>query len=332
MRRLLFLTLVTGSVLIYSGCQTCCRQPVATRTTVVPGSACPPSGGVLLPAPPAPLGGPPPGSVVIPPPPSPVGPPPGAQNLGAPPSISRPPGSASQAAPRFEANWLPADARSGPAPAKIVPAPVDDPLLGSSGATPSQSAPKLYPPEVSDKITGEPPLIDEKTQPAAPPAGLKKAKTAFPVGIPQFAKAPLDGVWVGLRPSIDDGLDWLAASEYRTVLHLRTPGEPENADRKQVEKLGMAYVSIEVSPQTLTREKLDAFAKLVGDAARKPLFVYDQDGSLAGPLWYLYFRKLSGDDDGPARIKADGLGLRADREGQHRLMWLAAQQYLQANQ
>jgi protein tyrosine phosphatase (PTP) superfamily phosphohydrolase (DUF442 family) len=250
-----------------------------------------------------------------------------------------PPGSASLTPPRFEPNWQPADARDQPSKiaqaipdqsSKIAQA-IPDPLLGLGGTTPSPSSPKLYPPEVLEKNTGEPPLIDDKRDPGAFPQGPdNKPRTAFPAGIPQFAKA-VENVWGGLRPSIDDGLDWLAAKEYRTVLHLRAPGEPESPDRKQVEKLGMTYLSLEVSPQTLSRDKFDEFVKVVGDIARRPLFVYDQDGSIAGPLWYLYFRKVGGNDDGPARVRADALGLRADREGPHRLMWLAVQKYLDEN-
>ena len=39
----------------------------------------------------------------------------------------------------------------------------------------------------------------------------------------------------GLRPQLD-GLDWLQAHGYRTVLHIRAPGEDDTADRRQVEK------------------------------------------------------------------------------------------------
>src|SRR5260370_19267370 len=122
---------------------------------------------------------------------------------------------------------------------------------------------------------GEPPLIEDKRNPVViSPSPNDKPKTAFPAGIPQFAKA-VENVWGGLRPSIDDGLDWLAAKEYRTVLHLRAPGEPESADRKQVERLGMTYISLEGSPQSLKRDKFDDFLKVVCEFALTPLFVYD---------------------------------------------------------
>jgi protein tyrosine phosphatase (PTP) superfamily phosphohydrolase (DUF442 family) len=150
------------------------------------------------------------------------------------------------------------------------------------------------------------------------------------VGIPQFAKA-MPRVWNGQRPAIDDGLEWLATNKFRTVLHLRAPGEANKADREQVEKLGMTYISLEISPQTLTPEKLDAFAKVVHDVDRQPVFVYDQDGTLAGAMWYLYFRKMDGYDDEVARTRAQPLGLRDSSEGAGALMWLAVQKYLRDN-
>jgi protein tyrosine phosphatase (PTP) superfamily phosphohydrolase (DUF442 family) len=153
-----------------------------------------------------------------------------------------------------------------------------------------------------------------------PPAPL-------PVGIPQFALAH-ERVASGLRPLLDDGLDWLQANGYRTVLHLKRPGEDDATDRRQVEKRGLKYLTLEVSPQALTRQLVDEFNRLVGDSAGLPLFIYDRDGALAGSLWYLHFRvaEQAGDDD--ARVRAGALGLREERDDAHREMWLAVQRLL----
>jgi protein tyrosine phosphatase (PTP) superfamily phosphohydrolase (DUF442 family) len=278
--------------------------------------------------------------------------------VGAPPPPPPPtpavPGT-SQYSPRIEPNWQPAEGRTETPRAETPRTAQSDPLLGAppSQSQPLPSGPKLYPPEVTEKSTGEPPLLGERSQPGVPPSVNEKRQPGqppsvneksqpgspplineksarFPAGIAQFSQ-PIPGVAGGLRPSIDDGLDWLAKQGYRTVLHVRGAGEADDTDRKQVEKLGMTYLSLEVSPSTLTRAKVEEFAKLVGDTARRPLFIYDQDGALAGPLWYLYFRKVNNDTDEVARIKADRLGLRTEREGPHRLMWLAVQNYLQEN-
>jgi protein tyrosine phosphatase (PTP) superfamily phosphohydrolase (DUF442 family) len=155
----------------------------------------------------------------------------------------------------------------------------------------------------------------------------EKSATSLPVGIPRFASAG-DNVAAGLRPSLDDGLDWLKDRGYRTVLHIRAPGDEDNADRKQVEKRGMKYVSIEVSPQTLARTTVDDFNRIVRNTDGQPLFVYDRDGALAGALWYLHFRTALQLPDDVSRIRAGALGLREDQAGPHRDMWQAAQKYL----
>jgi protein tyrosine phosphatase (PTP) superfamily phosphohydrolase (DUF442 family) len=127
-----------------------------------------------------------------------------------------------------------------------------------------------------------------------------------------------------LKPLLD-GLDWLQANGYRTVVKVRRPGEDDAAERKQVELRGMKFQVLEVSPQSLNRQNLDEFERLVSDANTQPLFVYDRDGSLAGGLWYLYYRIAERSSDEVARIRASALGLHDDQDGPHREMWLAVQ-------
>jgi protein tyrosine phosphatase (PTP) superfamily phosphohydrolase (DUF442 family) len=146
------------------------------------------------------------------------------------------------------------------------------------------------------------------------------------VGIPQFATAR-PGVASGLKPLLD-GLDWLQENGYRTVLHLRLPGTEDAADRKQIEKRGLKYLSLEVSPQTLSRPIVEEFKRTVADPANRPLFVYDRDGVLAGGLWYLYFRIEEQLPDEAARVRAAALGLRENQDGPARDLWLAVQKYL----
>jgi protein tyrosine phosphatase (PTP) superfamily phosphohydrolase (DUF442 family) len=127
---------------------------------------------------------------------------------------------------------------------------------------------------------------------------------------------------------LEDGLDWLKENGYRTVLHLRRPGEDDAADRRQVEKRGMTYRSLEVSPQTLTRPLVDEFNRIVADPKDQPLFVYDRDGTLAGALWYLNFRTALADSDEAARRKAARLGLKEDAGEEQKTLWVAIQKLL----
>jgi protein tyrosine phosphatase (PTP) superfamily phosphohydrolase (DUF442 family) len=177
---------------------------------------------------------------------------------------------------------------------------------------------RLQPPESAPPALAKPGAPDE--QPAT---------AVLPSGIAQFNKVK-DEVASGLKPHLD-GVDWLKENSYRTILHLRQPGEDDAADRRLVQLRGLKYVSLEVSPAALSRAVVDEFNRLVGDTTNYPLFVYDRDGSLAGGLWYLYARTIDRATDAEARIRANRLGLKLDQNGDHRLMWLAIQEYLQKN-
>jgi protein tyrosine phosphatase (PTP) superfamily phosphohydrolase (DUF442 family) len=190
---------------------------------------------------------------------------------------------------------------------------------------PAPGAVKLLPPESMQSESAKTPLpkITESKEPGA----ARTPSPAFPAGIPQFNLFK-EGVATGLRPALDDGLDWLQTNGYHTVLFVRKPGDDDSSDRKQVEKRGLTYLSVEVSPETLSKKSVDEFTRFVADKIAYPLFVYDRDGSLAGGLWYLYFRTAENSPDDSARIRAGSLGFREDRDDAHRLMWLAVQNYL----
>ena len=87
-------------------------------------------------------------------------------------------------------------------------------------------------------------------------------------------------------------------------------------------------VLFRISADDTPRPAPHLFNRAVNDAAGYPLFVYDRDGSLAGALWYLYFRTAEHLGDDAARVRAAALGLREDRDGAHREMWLAVQRFL----
>jgi protein tyrosine phosphatase (PTP) superfamily phosphohydrolase (DUF442 family) len=146
------------------------------------------------------------------------------------------------------------------------------------------------------------------------------------VDIPQFAEV-LPKVASGLQP-FPDGVTWLQEKGFRTVLHLRQPGEDDAIARKVFEKRNVRFLSLAVSPGNLTRETVETFNRIVTTEPNLPLYVYDKDGSLAGGLWYLYFRLVEKTTDEKARAEAERLGLKADAEGPHRTMWVAVQNYL----
>ncbi len=175
---------------------------------------------------------------------------------------------------------------------------------------------RQYPPQ-----TAEPPVA---AVPAKPREG-SASTSVFPVDIPQFVIAK-KGVASGQQP-FSDGVAWLQSHGYRTVLHVRPPEDTGTAAEQIFKRRGLKYVSLHVSPTTLSRDVVEQFNRVVADEGNQPLFVFDRDGSLAGGLWYLHFRLVDGLPDEKARTEATRLGFRD--EGAHKTMWIAVQKYLQ---
>src|SRR5262249_23536381 len=134
-----------------------------------------------------------------------------------------------------------------PAPPDNNPPPPQPPWKPSpDGSVPPDTAnpppARLFPPESSEPPAVSPPTKPRVSEDTKPNPELP----ALPVGIPGLAEVK-PRVATGLRPSAIDGLDWLQAKGYRTVVHLRRPGEDDTADRRQFEKRGLQFVSLEVS-------------------------------------------------------------------------------------
>ncbi|MHB1425216.1 MAG: fused DSP-PTPase phosphatase/NAD kinase-like protein [Gemmataceae bacterium] len=260
--------------------------------------------GAPVPPGPAPVGMPVPPAGAFPAPPGTVAPPPGA--IPAPTGVSiqqngyRPPGPPTPSASSGVVPGVYLQQPEPAAPAKPMP---------NDSAVPPETRP--YSPQ-----TAEPP----------PARDAPSASPSLPVDIPQFA-AVKTNVASGQQP-FAGGIAWLKSHGYRTVLHVRSPGEDDSAAQKQFEQSGLRYLSLEVSPQTLSRDLVDQFNRLVADANNQPLFVYDRDGALAGALWYLHFRLVDGATDEKAREEAERLGFKQDGSDAHVKMWLAVQNLL----
>ncbi|MCI0643097.1 MAG: hypothetical protein L0Y70_28850 [Gemmataceae bacterium] len=214
-------------------------------------------------------------------------------------------------------------------------APTPFPTAPPGQVSPSGGFSTAIPPEIKTESKWQPAdsgvqlqKPEPVTEQSKPEARISLSPSTLPVGIAQFAGA-LDSVAVGLRPTPDEGFEWLAARGYRTVLYLHQPGEDAQTDKKHVEKRGMKFLSLEVSPPTLGKMTVEEFNRVIRDKAGQPLFVYDRDGASSGALWYLYFRIVEQESEEVARIRASALGLRETREGLHRDMWQAAQKFFQ---
>lgn len=271
----------------------------------------PPPVGVAVPAPAA-VAVPAPNGVAVPPPPG--GPVPPPSGVAAPPpaavpfapNVAAPPGAPPSNPAIQQNNYIAQGPPAAPSPPGNAPrVQLQQPEAASVPET------RSYTPQTKEP----PPARDDHS-----------ASPAMPVDIPQFA-AVKTNIASGLEP-FADGIAWLKSHGYRTVLHVRSPGEDDSAARKQFEQAGLRFLSLDLSAETLSREIVDQFDRLVADATNLPLFVYDKDGSLAGALWYLHFRLVDRATEEKAREDAERLGFKQDRSDAHLKMWLAVQSLL----
>lgn len=149
----------------------------------------------------------------------------------------------------------------------------------------------------------------------------------FPADIARW-QVPYNGVASGLYPQ-PGGWDWLQQKGYRTVLHLKAPGEEGAAVRRECERRGLRYLELDVAPQTLNRDLVMRFSQILADRSGHPIFVTDQDGTLAGAVWYLHYRLTEKLDDAEAKRRAAQHGLpESDSRPIVAALWLAVQNVL----
>jgi protein tyrosine phosphatase (PTP) superfamily phosphohydrolase (DUF442 family) len=142
-------------------------------------------------------------------------------------------------------------------------------------------------------------------------------------GIPGFNKVE-EGLASGRKPELD-GFASLKQLGYRTVIYLSSANADTTAVRDLVQKRGLEFAAIEATPERLAAAR-ESFLAAVSDNALKPIFVFDEDGTRAGAMWYLYFRSKSMNDDA-ARVRAKSLGMSSQGD-EGRGFELAIQQYL----
>lgn len=259
-----------------------------------------------------------PGAVVVPPPGA-VPPPPPAGFV--PPSAEKSPPATIE---RPETPPPPPPGESSPSQLGMADTQTPGLRLGPPGPIRRESA-SVAPDSASTK---EPPLAAVPNPPGGSEGSPTEDKdTPQPIDLPGFAQA-IPGVATGIRP-FPDGITWLAEKNYKAVLHLHAPGEDTTAARKMFEKKGLKYLSLQASPARLNKAVYEQFVKLVNDNTSHPLFVFDKDGSVAGGLWYLYFRVHLKQSDEKARAEAQRLGLRLEDDSEHKAMLLAVQKLLE---
>jgi uncharacterized protein (TIGR01244 family) len=114
-------------------------------------------------------------------------------------------------------------------------------------------------------------------------AGSTPAEGPESIGIPNEAH-PREGLTTGGQPS-DESLHRAAEQGYRTVISLRTQGEPgSEGEGKTVRELGMDYVSIPIdAPGDVNEQKARELTHAL-DEAERPVLLHCGSSNRAGAL------------------------------------------------
>jgi uncharacterized protein (TIGR01244 family) len=104
-----------------------------------------------------------------------------------------------------------------------------------------------------------------------------------------------DDITISGQLSVDE-LRQLSEQGYRTVVNLRTPGEPgEVADEERiVEDSGLNYASIPVSSETLDDMAVERFTNTIASEGRTPVLVHCRGAGRAGMMVLLHLAIQNG--------------------------------------
>ena len=101
-----------------------------------------------------------------------------------------------------------------------------------------------------------------------------------PVAVPNYAVLR-PGVAAAGQPT-PDALRQLKTQGFRTVINIRTEAEGPKGEEEIVKGLGLRYVSIPVTPETLSLEDVRAVAKLLDDPEAAPVLFHCASSNRVG--------------------------------------------------
>ena len=104
------------------------------------------------------------------------------------------------------------------------------------------------------------------------------------------------------------GMAQLKALGFKTVVNLRTEKEGAKDEEAVVKALGLAYVSVPVTAETLSQEDADAVARVIDDPAAGPVLLHCSTANRVGAVWgLLRVRQGKTLDEAEAEGRAIGL-------------------------
>ena len=114
------------------------------------------------------------------------------------------------------------------------------------------------------------------------------------------------------QPS-EEAFGKIAENGYRSILSLRTASEGIDLARERefVEKAGMRFISIPVSPNDLKPSLADEFLAAVKDKANQPMMIHCGSANRVGAFWMIYRVVEEGWSEEKALEEATKVGLRS---------------------
>lgn len=131
--------------------------------------------------------------------------------------------------------------------------------------------------------------------------------------VPGLANAacPMPEVVTGGQPT-EEHLRTFLDHGYKTILDLRAPDEPRPFDEPEAaRRIGLEYVSLPVTPETLTDEIFDTFRDLMRDESKRPVVIHCASGNRVGAVLIPYLVLDEGRTRQEALEAAVEVGLRS---------------------
>jgi uncharacterized protein (TIGR01244 family) len=108
-----------------------------------------------------------------------------------------------------------------------------------------------------------------------------------------------------------EAMKQLKAMGFRTVVDLRTEAEGTAEEKAAVEALGLRYVSVPVTPSTLSLKDVEAVAGVLADGAAAPVLLHCAASNRVGGV-YGVVQVLEGKSLSEAEAAARDAGLRSE--------------------
>jgi uncharacterized protein (TIGR01244 family) len=129
------------------------------------------------------------------------------------------------------------------------------------------------------------PLCAQAPAPAQPQAPAHPDAKAFP----NYRLIRPDLAAAG-QPSAE-GLAQLKTLGFKTVINLRTEKEGAKDEEAAVKAAGLDYVSVPVTPETLSHADVVAVSKVLADPAAGPVLLHCASANRVGAIWALVRRR-----------------------------------------